>query len=87
MKKVQFIGGVRYEKIDDKGIHMSVNKTRKVLEVDHIVLCAGQNPVTDLVEPLQRANMTFDVIGGAALAAEIDAKRAIREGFEAACKI
>ncbi len=87
MKKVRLIGGVSYEKIDDRGLHLLANDEKKIIEVDNIVLCSGQKSVTDLVEPLQQANIPCDLIGGAALAAEIDAKRAIREGFEVACKI
>nr|WP_304441326.1 NADPH-dependent 2,4-dienoyl-CoA reductase [Corynebacterium sp. CNJ-954] len=96
MKKVEQISGATYEKIDDAGLHLAFYEEkdgtrtltdRRVLEVDSIVLCTGQESVTDLVKPLQEAGITFDVVGGADLAAELDAKRAIRQGTEAAAAI
>ncbi len=80
---VKMMAGVDYQKIDDQGLHIRVNGRAHLLEVDHIVLCAGQESVADLM-PEQGAlppdGPKFHVIGGAALAAELDAKRAIREG-------
>lgn len=96
MKKVEQISGATYEKIDDDGLHLAFydekdgTRTltgRRVLNVDSIVLCTGQESVTDLVEPLREAGITFDVVGGADLAAELDAKRAILQGTEAAAAI
>ena len=80
---VNMLSGVEYQKIDDQGLHISVNGTTRLLEVDHIVLCAGQEPLTELMPPVDEANSSapkFHRIGGAALASELDAKRAIREG-------
>lgn len=96
MKEVEQISGATYEKIDDAGLHLAFYEDkdgtrtltdRRVLEVDSIVLCTGQESVTELVTPLREAGVTFDVVGGADLAAELDAKRAIRQGTEAAAAI
>ncbi|NRA67925.1 MAG: NADPH-dependent 2,4-dienoyl-CoA reductase [Pseudobacteriovorax sp.] len=86
-KKVKMLAGVTYEKIDDQGLHISMGSEKKTLEVDHIIICAGQQSVTDLVLPLKSLNVSVNLIGGAALASEVDAKRAIREGYELALEI
>ncbi|MGC4964108.1 FAD-dependent oxidoreductase [Gordonia sp. DT218] len=93
MKGVEQISGATYDKIDDQGLHLSfrgedgsVTETR-VLEVDNVVVCAGQESVRELVDPLTVAGVTTHVIGGADLAAELDAKRAIRQGTEVAAGI
>jgi 2,4-dienoyl-CoA reductase (NADPH2) len=80
---VQFLAGVDYQRIDDQGLHIAVNGVPRLLEVDHIVLCAGQEPLTELMPAAQETGPSgpkFHCIGGAALASELDAKRAIREG-------
>ena len=84
---VHFLGGVSYRRIDDAGLHIEHDGERTVLEVDHVVVCAGQVEVTDLVGDLTGSGMSVHVIGGAALAAELDAKRAIRQGAEVAISI
>ncbi|WP_394288284.1 FAD-dependent oxidoreductase [Corynebacterium variabile] len=101
-KKVEQISGATYEKIDDAGLHLAFYeekkdkkgrviskelKERRVIEVDNIVLCAGQESVKELAEPLKDAGIDVTIVGGADLAAELDAKRAIRQGTEAAAKI
>lgn len=93
MKGVEQISGATYDKIDDAGLHLSfhdddgsVRETR-LLEVDNVVICAGQESVRDLVDPLTVAGIRTHVIGGADLAAELDAKRAIRQGTEVAAGI
>ena len=86
-KKVQFIGEVSYTKIDDKGLHYTQNEEQKVLEVDTIVICAGQVPFKELYQPLLDANKNVHVIGGADFASELDAKRAINQGARLAAKI
>ena len=86
-KKVNMIAGAQYKKIDNYGLHYELDGETKILEVDHVVLCTGQNSVTDLVEPLEISGKKIHIIGGALLASEIDAKRAIKEGAEIACKI
>lgn len=82
-KGVEQIGGVNYERIDDRGLHISFGEKRQrpqVIECDNVILCAGQESVRDLQEPLQNAGVTVHLIGGADLAAELDAKRAINQG-------
>ena len=89
-KGVQQLSGVNYERIDDAGLHISFGPGRerpRVLEVDNVVICAGQESVRDLVGELQARGITFHVIGGAAVAAELDAKRAIRQGAELAARL
>jgi len=77
---VKVMTGCVYHKIDDDGLHYSINGEARMLEVDNIVLCAGQDPEQSLVAPLERAGITVNVIGGARFASELDAKRAIDEG-------
>lgn len=86
-KKVQFINEVQYTKIDDEGLHYVQNEEQKVLAVDNVVICAGQLPFKELVEPLQVKGITTHVIGGADVAAELDAKRAINQGSRLAAEI
>ena len=86
-KKVNFIGEVQYTKIDDQGLHYTQNEEAKVLEVDNIVICAGQTPLKELLEPLEAKGMKVHVIGGADIAAELDAKRAIDQGSRLAAKL
>jgi 2,4-dienoyl-CoA reductase (NADPH2) len=81
---VQHISGVEYAGIDDEGLHIVVNGVEQCLEVDHIVLCAGQESETSLLAPLQAAGMSVSLIGGADQAAEIDARRAIEQGMRVA---
>ena len=73
--------GVEYLKIDDQGLHIRVGDQEKVLDVDHVILCAGQDSVIDL------ASEKYHVIGGAKLAAELDAQRAIYEGAVVASRL
>ena len=81
---VEMLAGVEYQNIDDSGLHIAVNGTSRLLEVDHVVLCAGQESLIELMPPSDAPAMPsaprFHRIGGAALASELDAKRAIREG-------
>ena len=89
-KKVQQLSGVNYERIDDEGLHISFGADRsgrRVLEVDNVVICAGQEPVRDLEEELRRNGIDPHIIGGAALAVELDAKRAIKQGTELAARL
>jgi 2,4-dienoyl-CoA reductase (NADPH2) len=87
-KGVQMIGGVEYRKIDDQGLHIMVNGEERVLEVDNVVICAGQDSLTELMPAAKpESGPRFHLIGGAALAAELDAKRAIREGAELAAQL
>ncbi len=88
---VEMLAGVDYVRIDDKGLHITVDGVARTLDVDHIVLCAGQEPLTELMPDQQDATNPgaprFHKIGGAALASELDAKRAIREGAELAVSL
>ena len=86
-KKVQFINNVQYTKIDDIGLHYVQNEEQKVLAVDTIVICAGQLPFKELLEPLEAQGIKVHVIGGADIAAELDAKRAINQASRLAAKI
>ena len=90
MKNVQMVGGVNYERIDAKGLHVSFGEAREnptLIEADTIVLCAGQEPQRDLADALEQAGITAHVIGGADVAAELDAKRAIDQGSRLAAKL
>jgi 2,4-dienoyl-CoA reductase (NADPH2) len=73
--------GCSYDKIDDQGLHITVNGEQKVLDVDNVVVCAGQDPMRELVAGL---NKPHHLIGGADVAAELDAKRAIDQGIRLA---
>jgi 2,4-dienoyl-CoA reductase (NADPH2) len=89
-KGVQQLSGVNYERIDDGGLHISFGADRahpRLLEVDNVVICAGQDSVRDLEDGLRRNGVEPHIIGGAALAAELDAKRAIRQGTELAARL
>ena len=89
---VEMVPGVTYERIDDDGLHISVSTGKdtaesRVLDVDTIVLCTGQESVRDLAEPLEAAGISVHVIGGADVAAELDAKRAIKQATELAARL
>lgn len=85
---VAMLAGVQYDRIDDAGLHITVGGQAKLLEVDNVVICAGQERLAELMPPEgQQGGPAFYKIGGAALAAELDAKRAIREGAELAARL
>jgi 2,4-dienoyl-CoA reductase (NADPH2) len=84
---VEMIPGVSYRRIDDAGLHISVGDKEMTLPVDHIVVCAGQDPQRELQAELQAAGCTVHLIGGADKAAELDAKRAIKQGTELALSL
>ena len=77
---VEMIPGVRYHQIDDQGLHLSIGREKRLLEVNHVVICAGQIPRRELLDQLQDADARIHIIGGADVAVELDAKRAIRQG-------
>lgn len=87
MKKVETIDGVTYEKIDDKGLHINIDGFYRLLEVDNIVICAGQEPLNALFDPLSNAGISTHIIGGAFEALELDAKRAIEQGSKLAANL
>ncbi|MCD8454974.1 NADPH-dependent 2,4-dienoyl-CoA reductase [Tenacibaculum finnmarkense genomovar ulcerans] len=86
-KKVQFINEVQYTKIDDQGLHYTQGEEQKILEVDNVIICAGQVPFKELVAPLEEKGIKIHVIGGADFASELDAKRAINQGSRLAAEI
>ncbi|MEV6897073.1 NADPH-dependent 2,4-dienoyl-CoA reductase [Amycolatopsis sp. NPDC051372] len=84
-KGVERISGVTYERVDDAGLHVTVDGKPRLLEVDTVVVCAGQEPVRDLADALGSAPV--HLIGGADVAAELDAKRAIDQGTRLAATL
>jgi 2,4-dienoyl-CoA reductase (NADPH2) len=86
-RNVEMIAGASYDLIDDAGLHITVGGKQMVLPVDNVVLCAGQEPLRELQEGLVAAGKTVHLIGGADVAAELDAKRAIKQGTELAAAI
>ncbi|MFC7863756.1 FAD-dependent oxidoreductase [Streptomyces murinus] len=84
---VTMVPGVRYDRIDDAGLHITVGEQSTVLEVDTVVLCTGQEPRRELYEALVAAGRSVHLIGGADVAAELDAKRAIKQGTEVAAAL
>ena len=81
---VKFLVGVRYLSIDDRGLKIEQQGETKTLEVDTVVVCAGQESQIELASRLDEAEISYHLIGGARKAAEVDAKRAIFEAFELA---
>jgi len=89
-KRVTMIGGVNYERVDERGLHLSYGEAHEkpmLLEVDTIVLCAGQEPLRELEAPLRAAGMTVHLVGGADVATELDAKRAIDQAARLAARL
>lgn len=86
-KRVTMLGGVAYERFDDEGLHIIVDGQRQVLPVDNVVVCAGQEPNRALADALTAAGIKTHVIGGADVAAELDAKRAIDQGTRLAAAL
>ncbi|WP_417662631.1 FAD-dependent oxidoreductase [Pseudomonas sp.] len=87
-KQVQMLNNVQYLKVDDAGLHISIaDAEAQVLPVDTIIVCAGQDPLRELHEGLQAAGQSVHLIGGADVAAELDAKRAINQGSRLAAEI
>jgi len=84
---VKMIPGVEYERIDDAGLHIRVGGKPEVLDVDTIVVCAGQEPRRELFDPLQKTGRAVTLIGGADVATELDARRAIAQGTEVALQL
>ncbi|MFG2916143.1 FAD-dependent oxidoreductase [Kitasatospora sp. NPDC048298] len=84
---VVMVPGVTYELIDDAGLHLTVDGERQLLPVDTVVLCTGQEPRRDLYEALRERGLSAHLIGGADVAAELDAKRAIKQGTELAASL
>ncbi len=84
---VNLLGGVSYNKIDDEGLHITINKKEQVLDADSVIVCAGQVSVRPFEDMWQEFGGKLHVIGGADYAGELDAVRAIRQGVELAIKL
>jgi 2,4-dienoyl-CoA reductase (NADPH2) len=83
-KGVTMLSAVTYDSITDAGLHITVGDESKVLDVDNVIICAGQEPQRELVESLKALKVNVELIGGADVASELDAKRAIKQGTELA---
>jgi 2,4-dienoyl-CoA reductase (NADPH2) len=79
---IHALSGVTYGRVDEAGLHIIVDGEQRVLNVDHVIVCAGQVPNRSLADEMEALGRRFHVIGGARIAVELDAKRAIREGSE-----
>ncbi|WP_051228286.1 NADPH-dependent 2,4-dienoyl-CoA reductase [Oceanospirillum beijerinckii] len=86
-RNVKMLAGCDYQKIDDAGLHLTVNGEEQLLPVDTIIICAGQEPRRDLEEGLKALGKNPHLIGGADVAAELDAKRAIDQGLRLAATL
>ena len=86
-KQVKMLGGVEYLGVDDTGLRIKVDGAEHLLPVDHVVVCAGQEPRRELQADLIAAGKTPHLIGGADVAAELDAKRAIDQGSRLAARL
>jgi len=86
-KNVKMLNAVSYEKIDDQGLHISRKDKKELLEVDNIIICAGQLSNNELFEPLKAKGIKVHLIGGAEKANELDAKRAIDQGSRLAAEL
>jgi 2,4-dienoyl-CoA reductase (NADPH2) len=86
-KGVKMLGGVNYEKIDDAGLHITIDGKPQTLSVDNVVVCAGQESNRALADELMALGITVHVIGGADVAAELDAKRAIAQATRLAATL
>ncbi|KTD18828.1 2,4-dienoyl-CoA reductase FadH [Legionella lansingensis] len=82
-RQVKMISGVQYERIDDRGLHIVVKENKEVLDVDSVIICAGQTELRELYEPLKQAGHSVHLIGGAFKALELDARHAINQ----ACRL
>ncbi|MEL0225150.1 MAG: NADPH-dependent 2,4-dienoyl-CoA reductase [Flavobacteriaceae bacterium] len=87
MKEVKMLADVSYEKIDDQGLHIKVGEEQQILDVDHVIICAGQVSLKELEAGLTAAGQNVHLIGGAKIAAQLDAKMAIKEASELAAKL
>jgi 2,4-dienoyl-CoA reductase (NADPH2) len=86
-KGVRMLGGVDYLGVDDVGLHIRIDGVAQTLAVDHVVICAGQEPRRGLAHALQAAGQAVHVVGGADVAAELDAKRAIDQASRLAARL
>jgi 2,4-dienoyl-CoA reductase (NADPH2) len=87
LKKVNMLAGVTYEKVDDEGFHITVNGEPQLLEVDNVIVCAGQVSLKAMFDDLKAAGKNVHLIGGAHIVAQLDAKMAIKEAAELAASL
>ena len=87
MKEVKMLADVSYEKIDDQGFHIKVGEEQQILDVDNVIICAGQVSLKELEAGLTAAGQNVHLVGGANIAAQLDAKMAIKEASELAAKL
>lgn len=87
MKHVKMLADVEYQKVDDKGLHVKVGGEPNILEVDNVIVCAGQEPLRALQEELLKANQNVHLVGGADVAKNLDAKVAIKQASELVAKL
>ncbi|MFP1678439.1 FAD-dependent oxidoreductase [Alloalcanivorax sp. C16-2] len=83
-RNVEMLAGCQYDRVDDHGLHITQDEKQGLLEVDHVVICAGQESLRELY---REEDARYHLIGGAELAAELDAKRAIKQGSELAARL
>ncbi|MAO61120.1 MAG: NADPH-dependent 2,4-dienoyl-CoA reductase [Alcanivorax sp.] len=83
-RNVEMLAGCQYDRVDDHGLHITQDEKQGLLDVDHVVICAGQESLRELY---QEEDARYHLIGGAELAAELDAKRAIKQGSELAARL
>ncbi len=86
-RQVKMVPAVNYERIDDAGLHVSIAGEQRLLDVDHVIICAGQEPQRELQAGLVAAGINVHLIGGADVAAELDARRAINQGVRLAASL
>lgn len=84
---VKMIPSVSYQKIDDEGLHVTIDGETQLFSVDRVIICAGQEPKRELADPLRAAGKTVHLIGGCDVATELDARRAIAQGTRLALEI
>lgn len=82
---VKMLSGVQYERIDDAGLHIRINNEPMLLDVENIIICAGQEENHDLYDSLRQAGQSVHLLGGAYKAIELDAKQAIEQATRLAC--
>ncbi len=87
LRGVDMLNGCEYVKVDDEGLHITRDGDAQVLDVDNVIICAGQEPLRELFEPLEQQGKSVHLIGGADVAAELDAKRAINQGTRLAASL
>jgi 2,4-dienoyl-CoA reductase (NADPH2) len=86
-KNVKMMGNCQYHKVDDQGFHISVGDEPMILDVDNVIICTGQESLRELLAPLEDAGVNAQLIGGADVASELDAKRAINQGSRVAAAL